>query len=109
MLLPRPASTSLARRPSVLLISLPLAIALLLAPHAARATSITSGILIDPAGENDGDTFGCSVARVGDVNGDGYDDVIVGANYYPTLSGHGRAYLFFGGPLIDAMADLVLP
>lgn len=37
-----------------------------------------------------------AVARfAGDVNGDGYDDVIVGAARY---AGTGRAWLFYGGP-----------
>ena len=107
MLLALPASRPPLRHSSILPTAL--TIACLLGSHAASASPINSGLLIDPAGENDGDTFGCSVARVGDVNDDGYDDLIVGANYYPTLSGHGRAYLFFGGPQMDAVADLVLP
>ncbi|MEW5989124.1 MAG: integrin alpha [Chloroflexota bacterium] len=41
--------------------------------------------------------YGGSVATAGDVNGDGYDDVIVGAFQYdsPQLD-EGRAYLYFG-------------
>jgi hypothetical protein len=39
--------------------------------------------------------FGHSTAGAGDVNGDGYDDVIVGA-YFLDGGGHGRAYLYFG-------------
>ncbi|HNM68454.1 MAG TPA: FG-GAP-like repeat-containing protein [Flavobacteriales bacterium] len=39
-----------------------------------------------------GAAFGSSVASAGDVNGDGYSDVIVGA----PLNGTGRAYLFLG-------------
>ena len=41
------------------------------------------------------DFFGYSVAAAGDVNGDGYDDVIVGAPGTSSLTG--SAYLFHGG------------
>jgi hypothetical protein len=43
-----------------------------------------------------GALFGCSVAGAGDVNHDGYDDVIVGAFKYDN---EGRAYVYHGGPL----------
>jgi hypothetical protein len=42
-----------------------------------------------------GGDFGISVASAGDVNGDGYADVIVGA-FTPTTSA-GRAYIYLGG------------
>ncbi|MBM4365498.1 MAG: VCBS repeat-containing protein, partial [Deltaproteobacteria bacterium] len=38
--------------------------------------------------------LGWSVAGAGDVNGDGYDDVIVGAPYYSSYTG--RAYVYHG-------------
>lgn len=41
-----------------------------------------------------GAAFGSSVASAGDVNGDGYADVVVGA---PQSNGIGRAYIFHGG------------
>lgn len=44
--------------------------------------------------------FGCSVASAGDVNGDGYSDVIVGAQTYtdgPNTS-EGRAFVYHGSP-----------
>lgn len=53
-------------------------------------------------GEASGNRFGISVATAGDVNGDGYSDAIVGAN------GNGRAYIYFGGPLMDNTADIIL-
>ncbi len=42
--------------------------------------------------------LGAALAAVGDVNGDGYDDVVAGAPYYrgPSGSHDGRAYLFLG-------------
>ena len=46
------------------------------------------------SGENIGDRFGYNVGPVGDVNNDGFDDVIVGAIDYN--SNTGRAYVFSG-------------
>lgn len=60
-------------------------------------------------GELPGDTFGRSVSGVGDVDGDGFPDVIVGAIGNDTGgSDAGRAYVYFGGPAVDAAADLTL-
>jgi len=46
-------------------------------------------------GENINDTFGHSVSTAGDVNGDGYDDIVVGASHYN--HGTGRVYVYVGG------------
>jgi hypothetical protein len=58
-------------------------------------------------GENSGDDFGGSVSGVGDVNNDGYDDVIIGARSN-AAGGHncGRAYLYYGGSSMDNAADV---
>lgn len=43
--------------------------------------------------------FGVSVASAGDVNGDGYDDVIVGADFINLGEvSEGAAFIFHGGP-----------
>ena len=86
-----------------------LTIGLVIAAHAPSAAAVSTRLLTDPQGENDGDIFGCSVASAGDVNADGYDDVVIGANFYPAESGEGRAYVFFGGPVMHVVADLVIP
>lgn len=43
-------------------------------------------------------SFGFAVAGAGDVNHDGYADVIVGAPYYSLGANEGRAFLFLGSP-----------
>ncbi|RKF14242.1 hypothetical protein D6851_17340, partial [Altericroceibacterium spongiae] len=48
-------------------------------------------------GDASGDYLGMSVSSAGDVNGDGYDDVIVGARYNDDGGGNtGTAYVLFG-------------
>ena len=49
-------------------------------------------------GENDGDYAGQSVSKAGDINGDGYVDLFLGAPNYPAGSKKGRSYILFGGP-----------
>ena len=50
--------------------------------------------------------FGYSVT-LGDVNGDGYADIIVGAPNDET-DAHGRVYIYFGGKTLHSDPDLVL-
>lgn len=59
-------------------------------------------------GETAGDLFGGGGAALGDVNGDNYDDVLVGAPGYRGGAEDGRVYIFYGGPDMDENADLIL-
>lgn len=43
-----------------------------------------------------GARFGESVSGAGDLNGDGYADIIIGAPYYPNGNAAGRAYVYYG-------------
>ena len=70
----------------------------------------TSGFSL--TGIDAGDYSGRSVSSAGDVNGDGYDDLIIGASgvgsvqgEYDAFLGPGEAYVVYGGP---TGADLVL-
>jgi len=57
-------------------------------------------------GETTNDFFGYSVSEAGDVNGDGYSDVIVGASYNSSVTG--RAYIFYGGASMNNTADITM-
>ncbi|MEM9273516.1 MAG: calcium-binding protein [Cyanobacteria bacterium P01_F01_bin.143] len=60
----------------------------------------TSGFIM--SGLNEGDGLGRSVSDAGDVNGDGVDDLIIGAN------GAGKSYVLLGGTDIGASGSLDL-
>ncbi|MCT4636710.1 MAG: FG-GAP-like repeat-containing protein [Bacteroidales bacterium] len=55
-------------------------------------------------GENGNDRFGFSISAAGDVNGDGYNDILVGA--LMANSNRGKAYVFYGGETVDKIPDI---
>lgn len=55
------------------------------------------------------DELGYSVSTAGDVNGDGYDDIIVGSPTADSASNHGRAYVFHGSASGIGDCDLSSP
>ena len=56
----------------------------------------TNGFILN--GIDGGDQFGLSVSSAGDVNGDGYDDLIIGARTAdPNGSSSGETYVVYGG------------
>ena len=70
----------------------------------------TNGFRLDGESRSsyDGDFSGSSVSNAGDVNGDGFDDLIIGApNADPNGSGSGSSYVLFGKASdFDATLDL---
>ncbi|MEP7255595.1 MAG: T9SS type A sorting domain-containing protein [Ferruginibacter sp.] len=61
----------------------------------------------DQAGAN----FGRSVASAGDINGDGYSDVIIGANFYTdgANNAEGRAFVYLGSAAGLSVAPVSTP
>jgi hypothetical protein len=83
--------------------------------NAGRAYIFFGGTAMDSiadvvlTGEAAGDIFGISVSSAGDVNGDSYDDVIVGAQENSAGgTAAGRVYIYFGGELMDDTADIIM-
>ena len=73
---------------------------------AAPAHAISSRTLFTPTPTFSNDALGFSVSTAGDVNGDGFADVIVGAPLNDAGGANaGRAYVYFGGPAADATAN----
>ncbi|KPK99520.1 MAG: hypothetical protein AMJ90_09415, partial [candidate division Zixibacteria bacterium SM23_73_2] len=70
------------------------AFALLLSIAQMVWVQCTYGELYTFTGEAAGDVFGWSVSSAGDVDGDGYDDLMVGAPGYSACTG--RAYVYSG-------------
>ena len=56
--------------------------------------------------DGDPNSFLGAPIACGDVDGDGYDDILISAWRYNNL--RGRVYLFYGGPDMDTTADLIL-
>ncbi len=65
----------------------------------------TNGFKLD--GENKGDRNGVSVSATGDINGDGHDDLIIGADGY-SIGGQGHSYVVFGSPNIGSGGTIPL-
>ena len=63
----------------------------------------TNGFKLD--GEAVGDKNGYSVSPAGDVNGDGYADLLIGAPYHASCTG--RSYVMFGNNNDSASFELV--
>ncbi len=71
----------------------------------------SAGVISAPKWHDEGDQasahFGTSVAGAGDVNGDGYADVVVGAPWYEvSYNQEGRAFVYYGNAGKGSALDL---
>lgn len=56
-------------------------------------------------GENEGSYFSAGLAASGDLNGDGYADIVIGAPNHNNF--RGRVYIYFGGKDISSVPDMI--
>lgn len=67
--------------------------------YLGSATGVSTVAAWSTEGGQSSALWGHSVSSAGDVDNDGYGDVIVGASFYShAVSDEGRAQVFFGGP-----------
>ena len=59
-------------------------------------------------GENNGDCSAWHISAAGDMNGDHYTDLVVGAYGYPSGGNQGRSYVVFGGPGVGRSGNIAL-
>lgn len=80
--------------------------------YLGSAEGLTLGSFIDPTNQASAG-FGSSISGAGDVNGDGYADLLVGAPAWSdTVVSRGRAYVFRGaadGVLTETLAFVASP
>jgi hypothetical protein len=57
------------------------------------------------AGQSREGYFGYSLDKIGDINGDGFDDIIVGEYGYSWLSNNGAFSIYLGNKKIDAVKE----
>jgi hypothetical protein len=62
--------------------------------YLGNASGLSATPIFTATGEDVNNHFGYSVGTAGDVNGDGYDDIIVGAYHYREFTG--RVYVYAG-------------
>lgn len=74
----------------------------------ALSTLGSAGVTLN--GERGGDRLGADVSGGGDVNNDGYDDLLLGADQWDVVGGvqtdEGRAYLVYGGPALANVIEM---
>ncbi|MEZ5013717.1 MAG: FG-GAP-like repeat-containing protein [Chitinophagales bacterium] len=79
-----------------------LAFAICLCSFVSRAQPFYTGAGWTGHGDTSVTAFGWSMSAVGDVNGDGYEDLLVSAidygNPFATEEEEGKLYLYYGGP-----------
>ncbi len=51
--------------------------------------------------------FGESVANIGDINGDGFDDIAISVGYDPSVLSE-KVYVYYGNDLMNATPDTIL-
>jgi hypothetical protein len=92
-----------ALHPTIMLFGVALT-TLLASPRAGNEPRLLCTI----RGHEENERLGMAMAAAGDVNGDGYADLLVG-DTRPSGSGERRCFLFYGKPVLDTIPDVIIP
>ena len=65
-------------------------------------------IITDPSAPGPYCGFGSSIAYNGDLNGDGYCDLVIGEPLFHGADAWGRVHIYYGGPYFDTAVDVTL-
>jgi len=68
--------------------------------------SVPDYIITDPSYPGPYKAFGSAIAYNGDLNGDGYCDLVISEPHYG-YDNWGRVLIYFGGPSFDTIPDLI--
>lgn len=72
-----------------------------------KLATLTTDVGLKISGAGEDDATGISVRAAGDINGDGYADIVIGAPQFgPATPGNGKAYVIYGDDLTGAVTHL---